>query len=344
MKYSILVPVYNVEKYLEQCLDSLANQTFRDYEVILTDDGSKDNSPQICDRYVQQYPNVFKVFHKENEGLLLTRRHALKRASGEYIIFVDSDDYVADNLLEEVDKVINSENCDMVIYNFMRFDEEDNNFTSPDIEFEDHTVFEGENKRKLYEHFVLRHTFVNMWIKAVKKDIVDIDFDYSNLAVSKAEDVMQSFPLFDSAEKIVFIDKKLYFYRKNSGSMTLNVKLPDFDDYIKSAIRTKEYIEIWKLDAQVNAQDTANKVIFFYNYLRKAKMSTIKLLYKNAVGYLFDNCFFAELCETLDVKYVNKRLRLRISIFRRCVKHRNRMILGALISLSNILSKGRKGK
>jgi len=94
MKYSILVPVYNVEKYLCQCLDSLVSQTYRDFEVILTDDGSTDASGRICDEYAKQYPEIFRVFHKQNEGLLMTRRFSLRQAKGEYVLFVDSDDYI----------------------------------------------------------------------------------------------------------------------------------------------------------------------------------------------------------------------------------------------------------
>ena len=149
MKFSILVPVYNVEKYLEQCLESIMAQTFTDFEVILVDDGSRDKSGLICDTYAQKYPEKIRVFHKENEGLLLTRRFSLKQAKGEYIVFVDSDDYVAKNLLETLAENFEFYACDMLLYNFVRFVEGEEGESSPIIPFPDGTVFEGDNKYEL---------------------------------------------------------------------------------------------------------------------------------------------------------------------------------------------------
>lgn len=89
MKFSILVPVYNVERYLEECLNSLINQTFKDFEIILVDDGSTDRSGQICDQYQKNYSNVnISVLHKKNEGLVSARRAGIKIAQGEYSVFV----------------------------------------------------------------------------------------------------------------------------------------------------------------------------------------------------------------------------------------------------------------
>ena len=95
MKFSILVPVYNVEKYLEQCIDSLLDQTYsEEYEIILVDDGSTDSSGSICDGYEERYPDKVKVIHKENGGLSDARNVGMAAATGEYIAFVDSDDWL----------------------------------------------------------------------------------------------------------------------------------------------------------------------------------------------------------------------------------------------------------
>ena len=102
MKFSILVPVYNVEQYFEQCLQSLLNQTYKDFEVILVDDGSKDSSGEICDRYQAEYPDKIKVIHQKNQGQLASRCNAIKAAVGDYCIFVDSDDMIDVKLLETV--------------------------------------------------------------------------------------------------------------------------------------------------------------------------------------------------------------------------------------------------
>ena len=90
--FSILIPVYNVEKYLPACIESVLQQSFTDYEVILVDDGSKDRSGQICDEYRSKYPEKFFVEHKPNQGLISARRAGLNLASGRYVCFLDSDD------------------------------------------------------------------------------------------------------------------------------------------------------------------------------------------------------------------------------------------------------------
>ena len=99
MFFSVVIPVYNVEKYLSQCVDSILAQSFTDYELILVDDGAKDNSGKICDEYAQKDSRV-KVIHKENGGLVSARQAGIKMAVGEYVFHLDGDDAVCENALE----------------------------------------------------------------------------------------------------------------------------------------------------------------------------------------------------------------------------------------------------
>ena len=99
MKISIIIPVYNVEKYLRECLDSILAQSYKDFEIILVDDGSTDSSGNICDEYSMKYENI-KVLHKNNNGLSSARNAGLDIAQGEYILFIDSDDVVSPVMLE----------------------------------------------------------------------------------------------------------------------------------------------------------------------------------------------------------------------------------------------------
>ena len=126
LKFSILVPVYNVEKYLEQCVDSLLNQTYQgEYEIVLVDDGSTDSSGLICERYVNDYPDRIKVIHKKNEGLVSARQVGIENASGEYSLFVDSDDFVELNLLESINNALeHNPKTDIVVFNMNYFNDE----------------------------------------------------------------------------------------------------------------------------------------------------------------------------------------------------------------------------
>lgn len=121
--FSIIVPVYNVEKYLKKCLDSIKNQTYNNFEVIIVNDGSKDNSQIIIDEYVNS-DNRFKSFIKKNGGLSSARNYGLKYVTGDYIIFLDSDDYLDINLLEQLSKIDSS--YDMVKFKTRLVDENDN--------------------------------------------------------------------------------------------------------------------------------------------------------------------------------------------------------------------------
>lgn len=114
---SVIVPIYNVEKYLRQCLDSLLSQTYKNIEVIMVDDGSSDNCGVICDEYAEKYSNFIAV-HKENAGLGMARNTGLENAHGQYVIFIDSDDYISDSLIEGLRKELKSHRVDVCISGF----------------------------------------------------------------------------------------------------------------------------------------------------------------------------------------------------------------------------------
>lgn len=116
MKFSIIIPIYNVEKYLNECIDSVLIQDFRNYEIILVNDGSPDNCGEICDEYANKYPQV-KVIHKENGGLSDARNFGIKEAKGDYLIFLDSDDYwKGANILSDLQTITDNGNPDIIIY------------------------------------------------------------------------------------------------------------------------------------------------------------------------------------------------------------------------------------
>ena len=123
MFFSVVVPVYNVEKYLKECIDSILNQTFTDFELILVDDGSTDLSGNICDAYAAKDSRV-KVIHKENGGQSTARNAGVDTASGQYVIFIDSDDMFSDNYFFEQVKEKTVENPDVIVYRYCKYYED----------------------------------------------------------------------------------------------------------------------------------------------------------------------------------------------------------------------------
>lgn len=114
MRFSIIVPVYNTERYLKKCIDSILIQKFSDFELILVDDGSEDGCGDMCDQYAE-YDSRVRVIHKKNMGVSAARNDGLDKASGDYILFVDSDDWIENNCLEVLNDVI-TENIDVVVF------------------------------------------------------------------------------------------------------------------------------------------------------------------------------------------------------------------------------------
>ena len=115
IKFSIMTPVYKVERYLPECIESVLGQTYGNFEFILVDDGSPDHSGEICEEYAKKDSRI-RVFHKPNGGLMHTRRYALERASGDYYVFLDSDDYLSLDTLETLSRYIAESGADCVIY------------------------------------------------------------------------------------------------------------------------------------------------------------------------------------------------------------------------------------
>lgn len=235
-KVSIIVPVYGVEKYIAKCLDSLVNQTLEDIEVIVVNDGTKDNSQKIIDKYVKKYPNKIKSFIKENGGQGSARNYGLKKATGEYIGYVDSDDYVELDMYEKLYNKAREHNLDIVIcgnYNVS----EDYQTKKIDLEF----IKYDDNKINA----LLGKKAV--WNKIYKKNIIE-DLEFRSKVWY--EDFDFSIKAICNAKKIDYINEPLYDYLIREGSTMNNSNIERnleiieaFDEIIKDK-KYKKYYEI----------------------------------------------------------------------------------------------------
>jgi len=204
MKVSVIVPVFNVEKYLRKCLDSLVNQTFKDYEVILVNDGSTDSSENIISEYTSKYPFI-KSFNKENGGMSSARNLGLNYASGEYIAFVDSDDYVELFFLEKMYEKAKSTDSDVVICDYYAINSEEKRYMKCHMNYSPDEKIE----------YLLSPPMV--WSKLIKKEIMDqIRFKEGIYY----EDLDICIRLHSLINKVSFVDEPLYnYYVQHSGSI-----------------------------------------------------------------------------------------------------------------------------
>lgn len=222
MKFSILIPVYNAEKHLHISVDSVLKQTYNDFELILVNDGSTDDTKKICDKYHEKNPEKIKVIHQQNQRQLLTRCNAIKASSGDYVLFLDSDDMLVPDALETLYKtIIKHQNPDMVIYSFY-YDHGEDKIEESQSLFDNETVFSGETKKELYKSFFTSTKLNNVWTKAVKRSVFDGDYPdfvkFSKLCCS--EDRLHSMAMVSNADRVLYIPEPLYKYRLIEGSVT----------------------------------------------------------------------------------------------------------------------------
>ena len=203
-KLSIIVPIYNVEKYLEKCLETLVNQTLQEIQIILVNDGTKDNSGEIAKKYQQKYPEKIIYLEKENGGLSDARNYGIPHATGEYIAFLDSDDYVELSLYEEMYNVAKTENSDMVECDFI--------WEYPNKSKQDKGVlYEGKKER-------LEKVRVVAWNKLIKREILE----KAQITFPKGyryEDVEFTYKLIPYLEKVSFLKKPYIHYVQREGSI-----------------------------------------------------------------------------------------------------------------------------
>lgn len=250
--FSFLVPVYNVEKHISECLDSLVNQDVDNYEIILVDDGSTDGSGQICDEYRDKYPYRIKVIHKSNEGLLLARRSAIKAAKGEFLICVDSDDFVEKNMLRLLEAIILKYSPDMIVYHMDRYDgREYSKFRKPLYESSKLIL---ETEKTDYYIATLLHSISNgMCGKVISRKIIDVDNDYLQFRhVSVGEDLLQSLPLITNSKRIYFMNDVLYHYRMNPNSVGRVFNYDRYDSMKTVELELNKYSRQWPIENKDN--------------------------------------------------------------------------------------------
>ena len=256
---SIIVPVYNVEKYLRRCIDSILNQSFKDYEVILVDDGSKDISGKICDEYASMYKNL-KVIHKENGGLGYARNTGLEYASGEYILFVDSDDYLEASMIENLYTCLISNKADTCIGGFKRV---------------------GKNKVDIHENYLSGKVFKGEDIKSEVlarmlgkrpngKDSIEMSVWkvlFSNSIIKKynlkfpsereliSEDIVFDLEYYSKSKCVCISSDTGYCYCDNEGSLTTRYRPERF------MMQTKLYKYLKKRTKELGIYELCNERI-----------------------------------------------------------------------------------
>lgn len=248
MTFSIIIAVYNVEQYIEKCLQSILEQTYGEYEVILVNDGSTDNSGEICDRYAKEYQNI-QVIHKENGGASSARNEGLAVAKGEYVLFLDSDDYIkSDDFLETLEQKAVSM-PDVIIYKFEKYYEKTDTYEPCRFQIPENigALPMGEALDQLVERDAF---YCAAWTKAVKRQLLqekEIQFEEGIIG----EDQDWYYQVLLHVKKMEGIDESFIVYRQRENSVTSSWKIKNLTDCIYILKKWKNGLEHADIESTV---------------------------------------------------------------------------------------------
>lgn len=251
MKFSIILPCYNVEKYIRACIDSILQQTYKDFEVILVDDGARDSTPQICDEYAEKDARV-RTIHKPNGGQADARNIGLEAAQGDYICYVDSDDFLAnDNVLQLLaDKTAG--NPDIVHYKFQEWFESDGHIAP--CRFDYRIPTKGRSVADIYCDLIDKDAYYNSaWSKIIRRGLLmenEIRFEKGIVG----EDNEWYYHVVMAAKSLALVDEPLYIYRRRQGSTTTAITRKNLVDQL-------HVLDKWEKILQTKATDSRTSVV-----------------------------------------------------------------------------------
>ena len=300
LKVSIIVPIYNAQKTLERCIESILNQDFSDFELLLINDGSKDDSGKICDAYAKKDHRV-RVIHKENSGVSASRNLALQEAKGEYLQFLDADDWITPNATRLLVESLEQNHCDMVIADFYRVIKERLSHKGSIDE-------DGVLSREEFANFMMENPadfyYGVLWNKLYKKSIIEKQQLCMNPKISWCEDFMFNLEYIRHCENIFVLQVPIYYYVKTKGSLvsqsmsltkTIKTKMMVFEyytDFYKQVLTEEEY-EKKRLQIYSYLMDMASDEIVPPTLLSNSKkLGQERSLANAALGD--DNNYFAE--------------------------------------------------
>lgn len=259
---SVLIPVYNMETYIRQCLDSVLAQTYTDFEVIICDDGSVDSGGMLCDKYAERDTRI-TVFHKQNEGILKTRRFLLERAKGTFVLWVDADDWIEEDLLKKTVECAWNTGSDVVMFGYCKVTDAGEKIKYAADAYPNYSIYRGKTLHRIYRDFVSSSELNYLWQKLIARKLFsdeDTEDPFGHKYVS-GEDKLLLIPVFSKAKCISYIAEPLYFYRMSQSGSGRNFKLNYFSDSIQVGKRVLCFLKT------VHADTEENRAKYYTGYL-----------------------------------------------------------------------------
>ena len=302
-RISVVVPVYNVEQYLEKCVNSIINQTYKNLEIILVDDGATDNSGEMCDELAKLDDRI-SVYHKENGGLSDARNYGVERATGEYIGFVDSDDYIDAEMYEKLYEAIKKEDADVAECNLKII------YPNRVELFTEQNYYNVCTKREyLEEYLTIKKVFGSVWTKLIKSDIAKkLVFSQGKLY----EDTYYAYDLINVANSFVLIDSPLYNYLMRENSITNSKFNPRIFDLVE--IVEKFHNTVYENYPELEEAADCRKMYAYFSVLNSILLEDDfknNSYYPKIVNYFKENYI-----KLLKNKYITRNRKLSILLIK----------------------------
>lgn len=307
---SIIIPVYNVEKYLDKCLESITKQELENCEVLIINDGSTDNSEVIIDKYISTYEYMKKI-NKINNGLGAARNTGIEIAKGKYISFIDSDDYIDDNMLKIMLDTIENTNSDMAICDILMFEDSTDKVLGK-ISLEKHYYNNILSRDKIIKMYLSEKITGHAWNKIYRRSLfIDNNIRYDE--GKYYEDMYTTLQLLNSCNKVIAIENIYYNYRQRKGNITSSYSEKHITDYISSIYNCINYIRKINSNGMYKKYLKAFKVCSIQNAMYvyyKYKRYNIRNIRKDYYKYFGNAIYEVSLMDVLTSKIIpNNRKR-----------------------------------
>lgn len=245
MKISFIVPVYKVEKYLDECVQSILNQSFNDYEIILVNDGSPDNCPAMCVGYEVRYPKKVRVVHTKNGGPAKARNIGINIAKGEYLFFMDSDDFLCEDKLSELYEKAVEYNADILHTGFFALNESDGKRIRFQPALDAEKLYTHQEMEKQLCYSSSKNIITFMWRNLYKREFLLKNHIRLEEGLRMVEDPPFNMEAFSKAERFVAVDIPVLCYRVRENSLQRQSYVPDYDKwlYMQWGLKLKHYSE-----------------------------------------------------------------------------------------------------
>lgn len=260
-KVSIIIPAYNAEKYLEKCVKSIINQTYKNIEIIIINDGSKDNTEKVIFNFAFK-DNRIKVINRENKGVQYSRKEGIQKSEGEFIFFVDADDWIEDDTIEKLIEYQSRYDADIVKSSYILEDERGGIEKKYKYTEAKNICIRTENyKEYLFPDIIDTYIYNNMWGQLIRKSIINIDKIKTNIAFG--EDYIFNLEIYENSKAVVRLKDCFYHYRVNQKGIVMSddymCQIRKIEDSIIVYEELNKAIKRWNIDTEKNREKIAIK-------------------------------------------------------------------------------------